>query len=261
MFIKNFRLEITPKRVYSMLKTVEYKNKIKEMELLNLIEPLEVNKNQDDAKKVFNFLQNLEFIKKDMDDFFILNIDIKYLKNEKKFSDLMYDILIKQKIDKDFFEVSSWVMGNYKETITAKSAEKLAIIIKDFNFVNESYILNWRFWARFMGLGYIYDGEFIPNPINRLKLIIEDEELFKENETIEMKVFIDKILKECPILEKSIENNSITESLSLALSILNESNIIKLQYIQDSQEVWFLKHSALQEINKVSHIAKIGDNQ
>ena len=77
MLIKDkLRKEITPKRVFSVLKLVKlYNGKIKKEDVYNLIQPLRIVDKQDDVKKVVNFSINENFIKENIDGKLELVID------------------------------------------------------------------------------------------------------------------------------------------------------------------------------------------
>ena len=71
--------------------------------------------------------------------------------------------------------------------------------------------------------------------------------------------FISIIKEECPEFKRTINNNEIGLSLTVALRTLEAIGVIKIHNIKDSTEVWRLYYSAIDKL-EVTDIEILREN-
>lgn len=76
--------------------------------------------------------------------------------------------------DSLFFKLSEWVISNDEIVKTLNRYQDVAASASKagngLELINDRDVLQWRFWARFLGIIYLYDHTIIPN----MKIRLED---------------------------------------------------------------------------------------
>lgn len=245
MLDKKIRKEVTPKRVFSVVKLIAvYNGKLTKESIYNLVQPLKLTDKQDDAKKVISFLIENDMIKENIDGKLELNINRDNFSDIKKFKEYISSNIFKDMKEKSlFYETTAEILSKDIDFYEYKSFEDIAASLKNKN-VDKEYILGWRFWAEFLGFGKILNSQFLINPYVRILDRIIDNEEYEGGQYL-VSGFISIVKTECPEFEQTISENKIGLSLTLALRTLESLGKIKLNYTKDSTEVWHLYYSAV----------------
>ena len=134
------------------------------------------------------------------------------------------------------------------EVMAVTSGEENA----ELSAVDENAVLGWRFWAAFLGLGYLNRTMFLPNMKIRLQDVFATSfaQRFKYGETIRATEFIDWLSSKLP--EVSF-NNRLPLAISAGFRTLHELGLIKLETWRDSNRIMLFFVDG-DPINDFSHI-------
>lgn len=251
---ENIRKEITPKRVYTVLKLVS-KCKLKKDVIKELIQPEKLNGSQSEVTKVISYLMKIDFINKDADDFLILNIDKKHIESIDEFRKYFASRVFEGEDKNDFFRFTSWYLSKDSSILKySKTADIVANEQEVGNLTNE-FVLAWRFWVVFLGMGYMHSAQFIHNPYLRIKDAIEFNDDIEKEKRLNLKKFVEWCIGKCPELKESVNNNTLSYAFSFALRTLHDMGKIQLNLQQDSTEVWHLykleTHDIREDVSEV----------
>jgi hypothetical protein len=252
----NFNLEATPERVYSLMKLIEMKPYTQE-ELKCLVHPVS---KIGEVSKVLKYLLDCKWIYKNKNDQFELNFEKDYLKNID---------LFRKRLNSVLFNGDRTIFYLFTEWVVCNDERMLGIRVGDYtkensNLVREgknTFHLQWRLWASFLGFGNLHNKIFIPNPSLRIRDILEyyQEELTIVK-SIPLNEFFNWLKTKCPELDSGVQNNTITTFLSLALRELHDQGVIYLEYHQDFPNIWYLANSMFHDVGRqVTHIKIRGD--
>ncbi|WP_338608825.1 hypothetical protein [Clostridium baratii] len=239
------RKEVTPKRVFSVLKLINmYNRKMKKETVYALIQPSALSDRQDEIRKVVSFLINEKIITENIDGKLEINIDKENLKSIKVFKEYCSENIFKGMKEKSlFFEITSEILSKDLDFYEFSGFDEIGNRLEN-KVVDEEFMLAWRFWAEFLGYGKILNNQFLINPYIRiLDRVINNSDYAKDKYPVSRLISI--IKTECPEFEKTIGNNTIGLSLTLALRTLESIGKIKLNSIKDSTDVWKLYYSAI----------------
>lgn len=260
MLIKDkLRKETTPKRVFSVLKLVKlYNGKIKKEDVYNLIQPLKIVEKQDEVKRVVKFSIEENFIKENIDGKLELVIDKEILNSIKSFRSFCSENIFKNMQEESlFFNITSEILSKDLTFYEVKSFENIANYLENKEVYKE-FILGWRYWAEFIGFGKVLNSQFLINPYERIMERIINNIQYNEN-NYKINKFISIIKEECPEFKRTINNNEIGLSLTVALRTLEAIGVIKIHNIKDSTEVWRLYYSAIDKL-EVTDIEILREN-
>jgi len=258
---KRIDKEITPSRLRSLLKLVS-RDYYTEKELGELLQPAGLNKDdrnnkgdQSIFKKVFNFALEAKLIIEEENGFVRLNIARESVFDDDEFKKIMKDTLMGNKVCL-FYRITSWVLKQDKSIIKVNRKEDLLTdMLSEGVSVTGEDMLAWRFWFKYLGYGYNLRDEFIiPNPFKRIEYLIKKEMDLVPKKNITFRDFITKLIAKAPEFTDSINNNSLSFALSLALRTLDSQNKIKLINIVDASDIWHLDKMEYQ-LNQVTHIS------
>ena len=114
----------------------------------------------------------------------------------------------------------------------------------------------WRFWAPFLGLGYMQEMFFIPNAYVFLKDILSCTD-FKRKERITFDSFMERLMPFCLMLitEDDRAARTLNYGVSSGLRMLHDVGAVKLEHIMDQQDTWRLYPMQTHPVSgRVSHI-------
>ena len=98
----------------------------------------------------------------------------------------------------------------------------------------------WRFWAQFLGFGYMKGFVFLPNAYIFVKDVIKLMELEKKKE-YQIDDFMTRFNQYGKILSSNSKNEkNLNIALSSALRQLHENGEISLKYVSDKGSKWIL---------------------
>lgn len=273
-FIEKLTGEYTPERVYSLCK-LAYTKKYSSDELRELLYiPIVQDKGSDTFKNIYKFAQNADLIKENSDFTVSCTLNEDEIESLESFRKAMNKRIFNG-YSRNFSKFTAWYIAR-GDKVTLEKAKQLEDEYKkehksnDYgSMYNDTNILAWREWAKFLGFGFVHDGILIPNIHLRLQDALDDIELEK-NKPIAFREFLSELSKLCPEVDSGIlfennkgqsviEPNNISFALSMGLRTLHDKQLIKLIYTKDSNDVWSLYTQNLHEIQKsISHIEIIG---
>ncbi len=250
MFIADsFRKETSPSMVYTLLKLVASKDCTKE-DAERLISGNAIGDNSvATIRKVYKFAEDCELIKTDKDKVTAL-IDKKHLRT---YADFVYALSREAfKVNNNFCKLTQWFLAEGISTTKLK-ADDLAVASANVAHVEKDDIYGWQDWMVAFGLA-TYTTKPSDNIMFdchvRIKRFLQHEGLFKKGSTVQAKVFVSELVKNCPEFTKviNIKDNRIGESVSASLRILHNLGIIEILFSPDSFDIWHLTTSTAHKI-------------
>lgn len=97
----------------------------------------------------------------------------------------------------------------------------------------------WRFWASFLGFGYLQDMFIIPNANVFLKDIILESNIEK-NKMYSISEFADILSPKANIIFSDLSNKKFNYGVSNGLRALQDSGFLKMEHILDQKDIWTL---------------------
>lgn len=97
----------------------------------------------------------------------------------------------------------------------------------------------WRFWASFLGFGYLQDMFIIPNANVFLKDIILKSNIEK-NKMYSISEFVDILSPKANIIFSDLSNKKFNYGVSNGLRALQDSGFLKMEHILDQKDIWAL---------------------
>lgn len=140
------------------------------------------------------------------------------------------------------FKMSRWEVMGKNAKVEVPSLAKM----------NENAVLGWRFWATFLGIGYISGTMFLPNMKLRLQDLFSTEfaKTFKYGETVRADAFSTWLSVKLPEADL---NGKWPLAVSAGLRTLHELKLIKLESWRDSTRVQLFNLDG-DPVNDFSHI-------
>ncbi len=155
-----------------------------------------------------------------------------------------------------FTMFTKWVIEQNERIFELKNWEVIgktcAAEIQELRAVDENAVLGWRFWASFLGLGYLNRTMFLPNMKIRIQDILATSfaQTFQYGETIRATDFITWLSSKLPEADLS---GKLPLAVSAGLRTLHELDLIKLETWRDSNRI-MLYYVDGDPINDFSHI-------
>lgn len=249
------RMEPTPERVLSLCRLIAQKS-ITHEELRQAM-TLEQNgeKEIDQINKSLAVaLEELRIVRT-KDNLIELAVDNRVIESPVNFRRHIGNTTLLKK-DTTFHLFTKWVISQNEKIFAMKTWETMAKIcgseITELSNMSENAALGWRFWASFLGFGYLSGTMIIPNMKIRIEDILETSfaEKFNYNESIRATDFITWISSQVPEVDMS---GKLPLAFSAGLRTLHELGLIKLETWRDSNRV-FLYPVDGDPINEFSHI-------
>ena len=242
MFTGNMVTEAIPARVYALYKIVTSKKDITRSELQGLMEPEDIYQGNSYFSAILKTATELKIV--DLQDNYVVPIVPK--EQLKTIEDLRRYVISK--------------LSNFEDSQFYKSTNAIVNMnekVYKYNSISDSEMLNyiseqigqqitppmargWRFWAQFLGFGYMYNMAFLPNAYIFTKNVISLIDLEKKEEyTIDD--FMVRFNQYGKIITKNLKNEkNINIALSSALRELHDNGEIMLKYDSDQGSKWIL---------------------
>ena len=154
-----------------------------------------------------------------------------------------------------FFCVCQWYLGSNEAIFSYPNWEDKAAAANKFGIdkISNNDMLGWRFWASFLGLGYIHGTELIPNMYIRVRDILATEfsKSFAFGEEIQAGQFFSWLLPLIP--EAKMADDSINLALSSAIRTLRDMDEVIPLSLMDAIPM-YLYNLPEDSTNKISHI-------
>ena len=241
MFKGNMVTEAIPARVFSLYKIVTSKKEITRIEAQLMMEPKDIHDGQAYSPSVFNAAKELKLI--DVQDDLVIPLVEK--EKVKTIEDFRNYVVSKIKIfeDESFYKVTNTIVNMNEEIYKYKltSNELLKLVSHDSEKqITDVMMRGWRFWAQFLGFGYINDMYFLPNGYVFLKEVLKLSNLEKNKE-----YDIDEFMSMIDLYGKILIDNlqperNMNVALSSAFRQLHDNNEIELKYNSDAERRWNL---------------------
>jgi len=250
------RMEPTPERVLSVCRLVAHQSMTREEIRKAMTLGINDEKELDQINKSIDVaLKELSLIKADADKL-VLAVDPGVIASSASFRRYVSSRVFSAK-DTTFHMFTKWLIAQNERIFTLKSWEGMAKTcgseVKELSALNENAVLGWRFWAAFLGIGYLSGTMIIPNMKLRLEDILASTytEKFKYNETVLAQDFILWLSTKIPEVEIG---SKLPLALSAGLRTLHEVGLIKLETWSDSTPI-MLYYVDGDPINGFTHIS------
>jgi len=238
------RMEPTPERVLAVCKMVEMQPMPKDA----LIQTMTLGEGSADtiaitAASIAVALEELHIIEQKDG---ILSVVVQ---NEALISPNSFRQFVSSQVfhnsESTFFRFSKWFIEQNEKIFELGSWEVLATTARTesklLDCVNENAILGWRFWAAFLGLGYLSGTILIPNMKVRIQDVLSTEfsKHFSFNQSIRADEFLSWIASKIP--EVDYHQDYLPLAFSAGLRTLNALGLIELQVQRDTDVVRLFK--------------------
>lgn len=251
----DMRMEPTPERVLAVCRLIARKSITRD----EVQKAMTLGHDDDKAidqinKSIAVALDELAILKK-KDDHLILAVDPEVIQSPVNFRRYVSSRVFAQK-NTTFSMFTRWLIAKNEGIFPLGKWEGLAKTcgaeVSELSALNENAVLGWRFWAAFLGIGYLSGTMIIPNMKIRLQdiLAVNFPEKYSFNTAISAVDFI-------TWLSNKIPEADMTDRLPLAVSAglrtLHELGLIKLETWRDSNRV-MLYYVDGDPFNDFSHI-------
>lgn len=230
----------TPERVYTLCKIVE-KNPITIADLREKMEPQFLQNNTvyfNDYKTAAEELGLISI----SDNLVSLAVEPRTIHSIESMRTYINSILEEFR-DGDFYLVTHAFFGMEQNILNADTnvANWTTLMSRKVDRqINAMEMRAWRFWASFLGFGYLHDMFLIPNADVFLEDLICNANLEK-NKRYSFGDFIENIRPQCDIvLDTASENHTLNFGFSNGLRTLHDAGVIKLEHILDQEDIWSL---------------------
>lgn len=231
-----------PERVYTLCKIVE-KKAMSTSEVKEKMEPSYLNQKSSYYNDYRNAAEELQLITV-TDNVLSVAVDASVLKN----MDTMRSYINGQlnqfregqfyKVTKAYFDMGEEILHGEQNVANMASLMTLKTGIS----VDSMAMRAWRFWASYLGFGYLQDMFVIPNADTFLQDIISEAE-FEKNKRYSIAEFLEKLRPHSDIIIDS--SNGIKKfsfGVSNGLRTLQDAGAIRMEYILDQEDTWNLYH-------------------
>lgn len=259
MFIGNMVTEAIPARVFSLYKIVTSRKEITRAEIQSMMEPTEICKATSYFSTIFKAASELRIIGT-QDNLVVPLVSKEEMRDIEDFRNFAISKLNTFK-DEQFFQVTNVIVNMneqiYKYQLT-DSALLNILLQQTGSQITPPMIRGWRFWAQFLGFGYMNNMSFLPNAYVFVKNILSLMNLEKNKE-----YEIDDFMLMFEPYGKIISGNLRPErnmniALSSALRELHDNKEIELKYRSDAEKRWILYPSIEQFNDQIASIVYKG---
>ena len=229
--------EPTPERVHALIKLVSnYPNSKEELNSIMVMEDV-FGKHTDIFSKTIRCAEELEIIK-EKDGIVSMNTSNEITDGYKNFRRYVADFAFSQK-DTTFYKLTEWYLAQNDNVFSFYSWEDVAAKAnQDGIEVVENDILGWRWWASFLGIGYLH-GTIL---ISSLTTILEDclkSDGLPSGERITAYNLVNYFETLYPVIQKSRQNRYLGLGFSSGLLVLERKGLIEIIEQRDAERLAF----------------------
>lgn len=230
------RMEPTPERVLAVCKMVA-KQPISKDDLTQLM-TLGTD-NQDVAASISVALEELHVIDQ-IDGNLTVLVPTDVLATPASFRKYVSSIVFKNS-DTSFFRFTKWFISQNERIFTLGEWNVFAATARSesslLEGLNENAVLGWRFWAAYLGIGYLNRTILIPNMTTRIRdvLAASFSNMFSYDTPIRAQDFLSWVAAEIP--EVDYTQAFLPLAFSAGLRTLHELKLIELQTQRDTDFV------------------------
>ena len=264
MFEEKMETEAIPERVLSLCQLLA-KGSMQEDEVRKCVEPVSMNQGRSTYfKKVYDAANQLGLVGE--------NDDTKELSLLVEKNIVGSHVDLKKYIVK---HIEKLIFGQFYKTtqLYIEKSEELFAVDKELQNIskladklNEMYMnengdelklrnenmLAWRFWATYLGFGYLHGMFFLPNVAMYLKTCIECSSI-EPDRVYTMSEFVHELHPYINICISSFreEKRTLNMALSNGFRTLHDLGIIELKYENDRQDEWNLTSMELHKFSSL----------
>lgn len=245
----------TPERVYAICRMVAHQSMTKDelKDAISLGKPS--NNNYNEFNAALSVATNDLGVLKYVDDTLQLAVDASYLASPVNFRRFVSSKVFRVK-DSSFLLFTKWYIAQNERVFTLDSWEVKANTasqeISALATMRENDAYGWRFWAMFLGLGYLSGTSLIPNAKIRLEdlFITEFPKSFPYNESVQAIDFKSWLAAKMP--EANL-NGIWPMAVSAGLRTLHELDMIKLEARRDTDRIklYFVDGEPIDEFSHI----------
>lgn len=242
MFISNMATPAIPERVFTLCKIVE-KNHIASSDAREKMEPSYLNQKTSYYNDYKTAAEELGLIIT-TDNLLSLAVDSSVIKNMETMRFYINGQLERfkegqfYKVTKAYFSAGEDILHGEKNV--ANMAQFLSV--KAHVQVESKEMRAWRFWASYLGFGYMQDMLLLPNADVFLQDIIRRAK-FEKNHMYSVTDFVNKLRPYSDIIiDPFSESKIFSYGVSNGLRTLHDSGFIKMENIMDQEDKWNLYH-------------------
>ena len=246
------RMEPTPERVFAVCKMVERQSMSKE----DLVSTMALGHDSPDIGRAINVaLEELHVLSlKDGKLKLVVSEDV--LKSPASFRKYVSSKVFLNR-ESTFFLFTRWLIDQNERIFGLGKWETLATTARSESAslagMNENAVLGWRFWAAFLGIGYLNGTMIIPNMKIRIQDVLATEfsSQFSFDTDIRARDFFDWLEAKMP--EVVFHQEHLPLALSAGLRTLHALELISLHTQRDTEVVKLYGVDG-DPINSFSHI-------
>lgn len=242
MFIGNMVTEAIPSRVYSLYKIATSKKDITKADVQKQMEPEGIYEGNSYFSIILKAATELKLV--EIQD----NVIVPLVPKEQLKSMEDFRLFAISKMDsfegEQFYKFTNTVV-NMNEKIyeffnVADSTMLNLMSIQVGQQITAPMARGWRFWAQFLGFGYMNNMAFLPNAYIYVKNVLELMDLEKKKE-YKTDDFMTRFSQYGKILSSNLQpERNMNIALSSALRELHDNGEIELKYGSDAENRWIL---------------------
>lgn len=228
----------TPERVYTVVKLVE-KSPLTVEEITDYITLRSDNKtDRDSVALMISTAETLGLIY-NSNGKYKLAVDSKCVDDMSAFRIFAAESAF-SKDNTTFFKFTSWYLAQNEEVFAMSGWDERAIrATQDGVSIDENTVLAWRFWASFLGIGYLSGTLIIPNMAVRLRDVLEGKFADRAGKSIPADAFLQELKQYVP--EAFGDDIHVLDlGLSAGLLTLVKMDLLELKYQNDTTNRFFL---------------------
>ena len=259
MFTGNMVTEAIPARVFSLYKIVAGGKEVTRAEIQSMMEPAEIYEGTSYFSAIFKAASELRII--DTQDTLVVPLVSKEsMNNIEDFRSFAISKLNTFE-DEQFFQVTNAIVNMNEQIYKYQLTDNALLNIlsqQTGSQITPPMIRGWRFWAQFLGFGYINNMSFLPNAYIFVKNILKLMNLEK-NKEYEMNDFVLMFEPYGKIISGNLKpERNMNIALSNALRELHDNKEIELKYRSDAEKRWILYPSIEQFNDQIASIVYKG---
>lgn len=242
MFQNKMVTPAIPERVYTLCKIVE-KRAMATSEVKDKMEPSYLNQTTSYYNDYRGAAEELQLITI-TDNVLSLAVDTSVVKNMDNMRYYINGQLDQfregqfYKVTKAYFAMGEGILHGEQNVANMASIMTLKAGIQ----VDSIAMRAWRFWASYLGFGYLQDMFVIPNADIFLHDIIQRAQ-FDKNQRYSVAEFLSKIRPYSDIIIDPVDGNkTFNFGVSNGLRTLQDAGYIKMEHIMDQEDTWNLYH-------------------
>lgn len=241
MFTGNMVTEAIPARVFSLYKIVTSKKEITRAEIQSMMEPAEIYKGTSYFSAIFKAASELKVIDT-QDNLVVPLVPKEEMKDIEDFRNFAISKLNTFE-DEQFFQVTNLIVNMneqiYKYPLTDNTLLNI-LSQQTGSQITAPMIRGWRFWAQFLGFGYMNNMSFLPNAYVFVKNVLRLMNL-EQNKEYEIDDFMFRFEPYGKIISGNLQpERNMNIALSSALRVLHDNKEITLKYRSDAEIRWVL---------------------